>query len=71
MANKIKSLVWEVDVEPKVPSMTSRSDPRLLAETRRLLAFEFESASRARRVGRDKSGPLALWRGVVICRRCR
>lgn len=29
MANYIKSFVWEVEVEPKVPAMAPRSDPRL------------------------------------------
>jgi len=50
MANDIKSFVWEVEVEPKVPGMSRRSDPRLLAETRRLLAFEIEDAAQLRRL---------------------
>jgi hypothetical protein len=44
MANEIKSFVWEVDVEPRVPPLVPTSDERLLAETRRLLAFEKQDA---------------------------
>jgi hypothetical protein len=39
-----------VEVEPKVPAMARRSDPRLLAETRRLLAFEVEDAQQLRKL---------------------
>jgi hypothetical protein len=61
MANKIKSLVWEVDVEPKVPAMAPRSDPRLLAETRRLLAFEIEDAKQLRKLRKALRGSPKSW----------
>ena len=48
MANEIRSFVWEIDIEPKVPAMPPRTDPELLAETRRLLAFELEDAKQLR-----------------------
>ena len=40
MANELKSFVSELDVEPRVPVMVDHPDPELLAETKRLLAFE-------------------------------
>jgi hypothetical protein len=52
MANQIRSIVWEVDVEPRVPAMTPRDDPQLLAETRRLLAFEKGDAKELRELRR-------------------
>jgi hypothetical protein len=52
MANQIRSIVWEVDVEPRVPAMTPRDDPQLLAETRRLLAFEKDDAKELRELRR-------------------
>jgi rubrerythrin len=48
MANSINSFVWELDVEPKVPPLVARSDAELLAETRRLLAFEKQDAKELR-----------------------
>ena len=53
MANEIKSFVWEVPVEPKVPTMVPRTDPALLAETRRLLAFETEDAKQLRQLRKE------------------
>ncbi|MGE3689026.1 MAG: hypothetical protein AB7J47_22005 [Acidimicrobiia bacterium] len=50
MANELKSFVWEVDVEPRVPAMSPRPDPELLEETRRLLAFEKEDAKELRQL---------------------
>jgi hypothetical protein len=50
MANDIKSFVWEVEVEPKVPSMAPRSDPQLLDATRQLLAFENKDAKELRQL---------------------
>jgi hypothetical protein len=50
MANAIRSFLWEVPVEPSLPAMTVRSDPALLAETRRLLAFEKQDAKELRRL---------------------
>ena len=40
MANRTRSFMWEVPVEPSLPAMPKRSDPELLRETERLLAFE-------------------------------
>ncbi|HEX4982203.1 MAG TPA: hypothetical protein VFV63_10915 [Ilumatobacteraceae bacterium] len=50
MANELKSFVWEVDVEPRVPAMVDRPDPELLAETKRLLAFEKNDAKELRQL---------------------
>ena len=50
MANELKSFVWEVEVEPRVPAMSPRPDPALLDETRRLLAFEKADAKELRRL---------------------
>jgi hypothetical protein len=61
MANYIKSFVWEVEVEPKVPAMAPRSDPRLLAETRRLLAFEIEDAKQLRTLRKELRGSPKSW----------
>jgi len=48
MANELKSFVWELDVEPRVPAMVDHPDPDLLAETKRLLAFEKGDAKELR-----------------------
>jgi hypothetical protein len=61
MANHIKSFMWEVEVEPKVPATPRRSDPRLLAETRRLLAFELEDAEQLRRLRKALRGCPKSW----------
>jgi hypothetical protein len=53
MANQLRSIVWEVDVEPQVPPMPSRADPALLAETRRLLEFEKEDAKELKALRRE------------------
>ena len=50
MANELKSFVWELDVEPRVPVMVDHSDPELLAETERLLAFEKSDAKELRQL---------------------
>jgi hypothetical protein len=50
MANELKSFVWEVDVAPRVPSAATRKDPALLAETKKLLAFEKEDAKELRQL---------------------
>ncbi len=58
MANAIRSFVWEVPVEPRMPSMAVRSDPELLAETKRLLAFEKQDAKELRRFRKElKASP--------------
>jgi hypothetical protein len=61
MANEIKSFVWEVEVDPKVPAMAPRSDPRLLAETRRLLAFELDDAKQLRKLRKALRGSPRSW----------
>jgi hypothetical protein len=50
MANGIRSFVWEVPVEPRLPAMSVRSDPELLAETKRLLEFERHDAKELKRL---------------------
>jgi hypothetical protein len=50
MANDIQSFVWEVDVDPKLPTMPSGPNPELLAATRRLLQFEREDAKQLRQL---------------------
>ena len=40
MANRTRSFMWEVPVEPSLPAMPKRSDPDLLRATEALLAFE-------------------------------
>ncbi len=50
MANEIRSFVWELPVEPRLPMMGTRSDPELLAATKRLLAFEKRDAKELRRL---------------------
>lgn len=56
MANAIRSFVWEVPVEPRLPSITKRSDPELLAETKRLIAFEKQDAKELRALKRRLKG---------------
>ncbi len=53
MANAIRSILWEVPVEPRMPAMGTRPDPELLAETKRLLAFEREDAKQLRALRKD------------------
>jgi len=48
MANRIRTILWEVPFVPRLPVMESRSDPELLAETERLLAFEKRDAKELR-----------------------
>ena len=48
MANEIRSILWEVPVEPRLPAVRARPDPELLAETKRLLAFEKQDAKELR-----------------------
>jgi hypothetical protein len=50
MANEVRSFVWEVDVEPAVPAMSRRSNPKLLAETRRLLDLEKQDTKELRQL---------------------
>jgi hypothetical protein len=40
MANELRSMLWEIPVEPRLPAMRTSVDPDLLAETKRLLASE-------------------------------
>lgn len=48
MANELKSFLWEVPVEPRVPSIAPRRDAALLAQTEALLAFENEDRKELR-----------------------
>jgi hypothetical protein len=50
MANALRSFLWEVPVRPSLPSMPVHSDPDLLAETKRLLAFEKHDAKELRKL---------------------
>lgn len=56
MANAIRSFVWEVPVEPRLPPIATRSDPELLAETKRLLAFEKKDAKELRSLKKQLKG---------------
>jgi hypothetical protein len=58
MANEILSIVCERPVEPSPPSIDTRSDPDLFAETKRLLAFEQADAKELRRLRKTlRNGP--------------
>jgi len=48
MANEIRSILWEIPVEPRLPAIKTLSDPELLAETKRLLSFEKRDAKELR-----------------------
>ncbi|MGZ7023553.1 MAG: hypothetical protein ACXVJ3_20130 [Ilumatobacteraceae bacterium] len=50
MANEILSIVCERPVEPSPPRIVTRSEPDLLAQTKRLLAFERADAKELRRL---------------------
>lgn len=50
MANELRSFVWELDIEPRVPAMAARPDADLLEETKRLLAFEKNDAKELRQL---------------------
>jgi hypothetical protein len=50
MVNTIQSFTWDVDVQPRVPSLEAKKDPLLLEETRLLLKFEQEDARELRRL---------------------
>ena len=52
IANEMRAWLWEMPVEPRLPAMVTRSDPELLAETKRLLAFEKRDAKELRRLRR-------------------
>ena len=67
MANELRSFVWEVDVEPRVPSMTERPDPALLAETKRLLAFEKDDRKELRQLRKAlKHGPRSSLHPLLV-----
>jgi hypothetical protein len=48
MVNEMRSILWEVPVEPSLPAVTTSSDPELLAETKRVLHFEKQDAKELR-----------------------
>ena len=52
MANEIKSFVWDMAVNPRLPSLRTHADADLLAETKRLLAFERKDAKELRSLRR-------------------
>lgn len=52
MLHQVESFLWEVDVEPSVPSARRRGDPELRAATDRLLEIEREDAAELRRLRR-------------------
>jgi hypothetical protein len=62
MLNAVQGFVWDVELEPSVPSAGRRADRRLYDETRRLLAFEREDAKELRALKKvlhqDKNWPL-------------
>ncbi|MDZ7678621.1 MAG: hypothetical protein U5K29_08715 [Acidimicrobiales bacterium] len=71
MLNTVQSFVWDVDVEPSVPSAARYPDRRIHQETKRLLAFEREDAKELRQLKKalqqDKTWPfLALLVDLMI-----
>jgi hypothetical protein len=56
MANGMRSILWEIPVEPRLPPMQTRADPELLEETKRLLAFEKQDAKELRALRKDLRG---------------
>jgi hypothetical protein len=56
MLNNLHSFVWELDIQPRVPTMGVRDDPILREETERLLAFEKEDAKDLRRLRKELRG---------------
>ena len=50
MANEFRSFLWEIPVEPSSPTLETHADPDLLAETKRLLAFEKKDAQEPKRL---------------------
>ena len=53
MLNQVRSVVEDLDIEPKTPSMVGRVSDDLLAETKRLLAFEKDDLAELRRLRKD------------------
>lgn len=52
MANTLRSVLWEVPMEPRLPAAERRHDPELLAATERILAFERKDAKELRALRR-------------------
>jgi hypothetical protein len=53
MLHQVQSILWDVDVEPQVPHLTTRADPDLRAATDRLLALEREDAEELQQLRRQ------------------
>ena len=53
MLNTMHSFVWEVDVQPAIPSIRVHDDAALRDETERLLAFERQDERELRRLRRE------------------
>jgi len=53
MLNQIRSVVEDLDLEPSTPAMVGRVSDDLLAETKRLLAFEKDDLAELRRLRKD------------------
>ena len=67
MANELKSFVWEVDVEPRVPSAMAHRDPALLRQTKALLALEKDDAKELRHLRKVlRHGPKSSLHPVLI-----
>lgn len=50
MLNSVRSFVEDLDIEPRAPEMVNRISGDLLAETKRLLAFEKEDLAELRQL---------------------
>jgi hypothetical protein len=67
MANELKSFVWELEVEPRVPAMVDHPDPKLLEETKRLLAFEKSDARELRQLRKAlRSSPRSSLQPLLV-----
>lgn len=67
MANEIRSFLWEVPLEPSLPALGHRPDPDLLAETKRLLAFEKQDAKELRQLRKTlRGGPTSSLDALMV-----
>jgi hypothetical protein len=67
MVNELRSFVWEVEIEPKVPSVVDRADPALLAETKALLEIEKDDAKELRKLRKlVRRGPSSSLHPVLV-----
>ena len=51
--NELRSSIWELDIQPRVPNLRVNRDAALRQATERLLVFEREDAKELRRLRRE------------------